>query len=59
MARGKDGYEPLLVKSEGGEVEEVVNEENGVLISTILRQYFMSLKVSVIFVLLPTYKLTV
>ncbi|KAI9761837.1 MAG: hypothetical protein M4579_000777 [Chaenotheca gracillima] len=45
MARGKDGYDSLLVKSEGGEAEEIVSEENGVLISTILRQYFMSLKV--------------
>lgn len=45
MARGKDGFSSLLVKSEGGEVEELVCEENGVLISTILRQYFLSLKV--------------
>jgi 5'-nucleotidase len=45
MGRGKDGYDALLVKSEGGEAEEIVSEENGVLISTILRQYFMSLKV--------------
>ncbi|KAJ5483076.1 hypothetical protein N7539_006522 [Penicillium diatomitis] len=39
MARGKDGFSSLLVESEG----EI--EENGVLISTILRQYFLSLKV--------------
>ena len=45
MARGKDGFDSLLAKSEGGEAEEVVSEENGVLISTILRQYFLSLKV--------------
>lgn len=45
MARGKDGYDSLLVQSEGGDAEELVNEENGVLISTILRQYFMSLRV--------------
>lgn len=45
MARGKDGFDSLLAKSEGGEAEEVVSEENGVLISTVLRQYFMSLKV--------------
>jgi 2',3'-cyclic-nucleotide 2'-phosphodiesterase (5'-nucleotidase family) len=45
MARGKDGYRSLLVQPEGGECEEVVSEENGVLISTILRQYFMSLTV--------------
>lgn len=45
MARGKDGFESLLVKSEGGEVEEIVSEENGILISMIMRQYFMSLKV--------------
>lgn len=45
MARGKDGFESLLAKSEGGRAEEIVSEENGVLISTILRQYFLSLKV--------------
>ena len=45
MGRGKDGYDDLLVASEGGTCKEIVNEENGVLISTILRQYFMSLKV--------------
>ncbi|KAL4926398.1 putative 5'-nucleotidase [Aspergillus undulatus] len=45
MARGKDGFASLLVKSEGGEVEELVDEESGTLISTLLRQYFLSLKV--------------
>lgn len=44
MARGKDGFSSLLVQSEGGDVEELVDEENGVLLSTILRQYFLSLK---------------
>ncbi|KAK0622056.1 Metallo-dependent phosphatase-like protein [Bombardia bombarda] len=45
MARGRDGYTSLLVKSEGGACEEVVSEENGILISMMLRQYFMALKV--------------
>ncbi|KAK5652384.1 hypothetical protein OQA88_10576 [Cercophora sp. LCS_1] len=45
MARGKDGFKSLLVQPEGGECEEIVSEENGMLISAILRQYFMSLKV--------------
>ena len=45
MSRGKDGYTSLLIKSEGGTAEEVVSEENGILISMVLRQYFMSLKV--------------
>lgn len=45
MARGKDGFSSLLAQSEGGKVEELVSEESGVLISTILRQYFMSSKV--------------
>jgi 5'-nucleotidase len=45
MGRGKDGYSSLLIKSAGGEAEEVVDEENGLLISTIVRQYFMGLKV--------------
>ena len=45
MGRGKDGFASLLVQSEGGQVEEIVDEESGVLISTILRQYFLSLRV--------------
>lgn len=45
-ARGKDGFSSLLVQSEpGGTAEEIVSEENGILISTVLKQYFMSLKV--------------
>ena len=39
-----DGYTSLLVKSEGGEAEEIVDEESGILISTMLRQYFMGLR---------------
>ncbi|KAF1969596.1 ser/Thr protein phosphatase family protein [Bimuria novae-zelandiae CBS 107.79] len=45
MGRGKDGYTSLLIEEEGGTAKEIVSEENGVLISTILRQYFMSLKI--------------
>ncbi len=45
MGRGKDGFDSLLVQSEGGQAEEIVSEENGVLISMMLRQYFMSLKI--------------
>ena len=45
MGRGKDGFTSLLAKSEGGKAEEIVSEENGVLISMILRQYFLSLKI--------------
>ena len=33
------------MQSEGGEAEEIVSEENGILISMLLRQYFLSLKV--------------
>lgn len=44
MGRGKDGYDCLLVQSEGGEAEEIVDEESGMLISTILRQYFQALQ---------------
>ena len=42
MASGHDGYTSLT--REGG-AESIVDEENGVIISTILRQYFLSLKV--------------
>lgn len=39
-----DGFSSLLVKSEGGEVEEIIDEESGMLISAMLRQYFMALR---------------
>jgi 5'-nucleotidase len=45
MAHGKDGFDSLLARSEGGRAEELVSEENGILISTMLRQYFLSLKI--------------
>lgn len=45
MVRGKDGFTSLLIEEHGGVAESIVDEENGLLISTILRQYFMSLKV--------------
>lgn len=45
MARGKDGYSSLISKSEGGIAEDVVTEEEGIILSTILRQYFLSSKV--------------
>lgn len=41
----KDGYQSLRTKAAGGDAEEMVSEENGILISMMLRQYFMSLKV--------------
>ncbi|KKA29417.1 hypothetical protein TD95_004609 [Thielaviopsis punctulata] len=44
MGRGKDGYDALLVESEGGAAEEIVCEENGILLSAMLRQYFMGLR---------------
>lgn len=45
MAHGKDGFDSLLLKSEGGQAEEIVSEENGMILSTMLRQYFLSLKI--------------
>ncbi|PBP20195.1 putative 5'-nucleotidase [Diplocarpon rosae] len=45
MARGKDGFESLRVQSAGGQAEEIVAEENGILLSMMIRQYFMSLKI--------------
>lgn len=39
-----DGFTSLLVKSEGGQAEELVDEEHGILISAMLRQYFMGLQ---------------
>jgi len=45
MAHGKDGFASLVARSDGGEAEEIVFEENGILISIMLRQYFLSLKI--------------
>jgi 5'-nucleotidase len=45
MVRGKDGFTSLLIEEHGGVGKSIVDEENGLLISIILRQYFMSLKV--------------
>jgi hypothetical protein len=45
MVRGKDGFTSLLIEEHGGVAKSIVDEENGLLISIILRQYFMSLKV--------------
>ena len=45
MARGKDGFESLMPTSLGGTAEEIISDENGILISMLLRQYFLSLKV--------------
>ncbi|KXT01928.1 hypothetical protein AC578_2548 [Pseudocercospora eumusae] len=45
MVRGKDGFTSLMLEGEGGSARSIVSDENGMLISMILRQYFMSLKV--------------
>ena len=45
MVRGKDGFTSLTLEEEGGPAKSIVGDENGMLISMILRQYFMSLKV--------------
>ncbi|KAI5845791.1 Metallo-dependent phosphatase-like protein [Morchella snyderi] len=43
MTSGRDGYEALTIGQDG--IDYIVDEENGVLITLILRQYFLSLKV--------------
>lgn len=40
-----DGYKSLLIEEEGGQAVELVSEENGIIISMLLRQYFMELRV--------------
>lgn len=45
MVRGKDGFTSLTLEEEGGPAKSLVGDETGMLISMILRQYFMSLKV--------------
>ena len=43
-ANQSDGFTSLLVQEEGGTAETIVSEENGILISMMLRQYFMALR---------------
>jgi hypothetical protein len=45
MVRGKDGFTSMMLEEDGGPARSIVSEETGLLISMILRQYFMSLKV--------------
>lgn len=45
MVRGKDGYTDLMLKEDGGPARSLVSEEAGMLLSTLLRQYFLSLKI--------------
>lgn len=45
MVRGKDGFHSLVLREHGGTARSIVDEESGMLISMILRQYFMSIKV--------------
>ena len=45
MVSGHDGFSSMLLEELGGPAESVVSEEGGLLISTLLRQYFMSIKI--------------
>ena len=45
MVRGKDGFTSLMLEEHGGHARSIVGDESGMLISSLLRQYFMSLKV--------------
>lgn len=42
MAHGGDGYTSLLLTTRGGSAIPLVKEENGILLSMLLRQHFMS-----------------
>lgn len=44
MARGKDGFASLASDEVGGSAKLLVNDESGVLMSALLRQYFLSLR---------------
>ena len=43
--QGGDGFASLRAIEHGGRTKYIIDEENGALLSTLLRQYFMSLKV--------------
>lgn len=45
MVRGKDGFTSLMLEEDGGTARSIVGNETGMLLSVLLRQYFMSLKV--------------
>ncbi|KAK6006835.1 hypothetical protein QM012_005843 [Aureobasidium pullulans] len=42
MVKGGDGYNCFLPESKGGSAVSVVDEENGILLSMLLRQHFLS-----------------
>ena len=45
MVRGKDDFTSLMLEGKGGTAKSIVSDENGLLVSMILQQYFMSLKI--------------
>lgn len=45
MIHGRDGFTSLKLKEDGGPARSIVSDENGGLISMIIRQYFMSLRI--------------
>ena len=45
MVRGKDGFTSLMLEGKGGTAKSIVSDEGGLLVSMILQQYFMSLKI--------------
>lgn len=46
LVEGKAGYESLKGRRDGGVAEEVVDEENGVLVTGVLRQYFTWMQIA-------------
>lgn len=46
LAAGKAGYEALKGRRDGGKAVEVIDEENGVLVTGLLRQYFTWLDIT-------------
>lgn len=43
MVRGRDGYASLMLEGHGGSARSIVRNESGMLLSVIMRHYFMSL----------------
>lgn len=46
LAAGKAGYEALKGRRDGGDLVEVIDEENGVLVTGLIRQYFTWIQIT-------------
>lgn len=49
LAAGKGGYESLRGRADGGNAEEIIDDENGILVSNLLRLFFSNIEIAEVF----------